>query len=37
MLKFVFFMSNETTDDCGQVPFEIGCLLQSFPGLNKDY
>ena len=34
MLKFVFSMSNVTTDDCGQVPYElIGCLVESYPGL----
>ena len=37
MLKFVFSMSNVTTDDCGQVPYETGRLVESFPGLNKEY
>ena len=37
MLKFVYSMSIETTDDCGQDPYETGCLVESFPGLNKDY
>ena len=37
MLKFVFSMSNVTTDDCGQVPYETGCLVRSyFQALNKD-
>ena len=31
-------MSNETTDDCGQVPYETGCLVKSlFQALNKEY
>ena len=30
-------MSIETTDNCGQDPYETGCLVESFPGLNKDY
>ena len=29
--------SNETTYDCGQVPYETGRLVESFPGLNKEY
>ena len=37
VLKFVYSMSIETTDDCGQDPYEKGCLVESFPGLNKDY
>ena len=37
MLKFVYSMSIETTDDCGQDPYETGCLVETFPGLNKDY
>ena len=37
MLKFVYSMSIETTDDCGQDPYETGCLVESFPGLNKEY
>ena len=35
MLKFVYSMSIETTDDCGQDPYETGCLVESFPGLIK--
>ena len=27
-------MKNETTDDCGQVPYETGCLVER---LKKDY
>ena len=37
MFKFVFSMSNETTDDCEQVPYETVCLVENCPGLNKDY
>ena len=36
MLKFVFSMSNATTDDCGQVPYETGCLVESLSVLKKD-
>ena len=37
MFCFVNSMSNETTDDCGQVPYETGCLVKSlFQALNKD-
>ena len=37
MYVFVNSMSNETTDDCGQVPYEKGCLVKSlFQALNKD-
>ena len=33
---YIFCMSNEITDDCGQVPYElIGCLVESYPGLIK--
>ena len=32
---FVFSMSIETTDDCGQDPYETGCLVETFPGLIK--
>ena len=32
---FVFSMSIETTDDCGQDPYEIGWLVETFPGLIK--
>ena len=28
---YIFCMSNEITDDCGQVPYElIGCLVESY-------
>ena len=32
-VMFVFSMSIETTDDCGQDPYETGCLVETFPGL----
>ena len=35
ILKFVFSMSIETTDDCGEDPYETGCLVESYPGLIK--
>ena len=39
--NFVYFensISDETTDDFGQIPYETGCLVEIFfPGLNKDY
>ena len=33
MFKFVYSMSIETTDDCGQDPYETGCLVETVPGL----
>ena len=36
VLKFVYSMSIESTDDCGPDPYETGCLVESFPGLNKE-
>ena len=35
IIYFVYSMSNETTDDCGQAPYEKSCLVESFPGLIK--
>ena len=36
MLSLSYSMSNETTDDCGQVLYETGCLVKSyFQALNK--
>ena len=38
MLSLFYSMSNETTDDCGQDPYETGCLVKVyFQALNKDY
>ena len=34
-VMFVFSMSFETTDECGNSPYETGCLVVTFPGLIK--
>ena len=33
MFCFIYSMSNETTDDCGHAPYEKGCLVESFQGI----
>ena len=30
MLSLSYSMTNETTDDCGQAPYETGCLVEYF-------
>ena len=34
-VMFVFSMSFETTDECGNAPYETGCLVETYPGLIK--